>query len=389
MDRKQFLLDEAAAIADKAEAEGRQLTDDEQKTVESMLAKIKEWDAQQAWVSGDFSKVNDEALLKLIKGRRDSQALQQIMGAVSTKDAGHAGSGFAETIIESGWSLKGQSTVTVDGFKALGLKDVTVPSAETYARVEAGLNPLGQDQRFLFRALPAVNLEENTAVQDFRQTGSRTVDGNVERDTDSTADKAELDVTVENSVVEVRQFAVVLEAIPNQILESIDGFRAYLNSEGQFQVEKALDAHVVAQIAAASPADTAEGLNLVERIRFGVRDMRANGASPSILAAGPTDSAELDLFQTGADDNYVFATRATGSSSPLWGNRLVETPAVTGDPILIDPQLLGRVYIGRMKFDADPFTGFRKNLTNIRIEVNGLFHVRQSDGAQILGEESS
>ena len=44
--------------------------------------------------------------------------------------------------------------------------------------------------------------------------------------------------------------------------------------------------------------------------------------------------------------------------------------------------MLGVLYLSSLRFDADPYTGFRKNLTTLRIEVKGLFHVRNVRGAR-------
>jgi hypothetical protein len=43
--------------------------------------------------------------------------------------------------------------------------------------------------------------------------------------------------------------------------------------------------------------------------------------------------------------------------------------------------MLGMLYLGIARFEADTFTGFKKNLTTLRVEVTGLYHVRNSDGA--------
>ncbi len=51
-------------------------------------------------------------------------------------------------------------------------------------------------------------------------------------------------------------------------------------------------------------------------------------------------------------------------------------------PYLIDSNMLGRLYLGTMRLDADPFTGFTKNLTTLRCEVKALFHVRNAKGAR-------
>ena len=49
--------------------------------------------------------------------------------------------------------------------------------------------------------------------------------------------------------------------------------------------------------------------------------------------------------------------------------------------MLIDPDRLGRLYLGTVRVDADPFTGFKKNLTTLRVETTALYHVRNIQGA--------
>ena len=44
--------------------------------------------------------------------------------------------------------------------------------------------------------------------------------------------------------------------------------------------------------------------------------------------------------------------------------------------------MLGALYLGVMRFDADPYTGFTKDLTTLRVETSALFHVRDSRGAR-------
>lgn len=67
---------------------------------------------------------------------------------------------------------------------------------------------------------------------------------------------------------------------------------------------------------------------------------------------------------------------------PIYGTTVVERIGGGTDPIyLIDPEMLGRLYIGSMRFDADPYTGFATNTTNLRVEVNALMHIRNSQGA--------
>jgi hypothetical protein len=38
--------------------------------------------------------------------------------------------------------------------------------------------------------------------------------------------------------------------------------------------------------------------------------------------------------------------------------------------------MLGTLYTGTLRFDANPFRQFSKNLTDIRVEMHALMHVR-------------
>ena len=76
----------------------------------------------------------------------------------------------------------------------------------------------------------------------------------------------------------------------------------------------------------------------------------------------------------------MFPLNAAGAS-PLWNLRVIERPGTT-PPYVIDPAMLGVLYLGGMRFDADPYTGFKKNLTNLRVETSALYHVRNARGAR-------
>jgi hypothetical protein len=84
----------------------------------------------------------------------------------------------------------------------------------------------------------------------------------------------------------------------------------------------------------------------------------------------------------------VFATRDTGSASPIWGLRVVERiGAGTEAPYLLDTSGIGTLHLGRLRVEADPFAGlggknFAKNLTDLRFEVKALFAVRQAEAAR-------
>jgi hypothetical protein len=289
---------------------------------------------------------------------------------------------LADRILERGWDLKKNPSVTIPAeelVSPLETRAQSLPAVSSWARLPGVIVPLGMDQRFLFPNLPTVPAGQSSTVLDWKQS-ARTLTGTVNRVLSSVAAKATLDVTVAAVTEDIQQFAVVLAAIPNQILESIPAFTDYMNSEGAFQIAKAIDTHVLAQIVAATPSFSNTGTTLIDKIRTQIGTMRGTGANPTLTVLNPTDATSLDLLADAG--GYVFATRATGSSSPIYGTTVIERIGGGSDPIyLIDPELLGRLYIGNMRFDADPFTGFASNTTSLRVEVNAIFHVRNVQGA--------
>lgn len=282
-------------------------------------------------------------------------------------------------LLKRGWNLKTQPSITIPADDLVETRAQTVPAVNSWARLPGVLVPLGQDQRFLFPRLNTTSTGESTTILDWKQS-ARTLTGTVARNLNAVTSKATLDTTTAAVVEDLQQFAVVLPTIPNQILESIPAFTDFMNSEGAFQIAKAIDTHVLAQIVASTPLFSNTGTTLIDKIRTQIGTMRGSGANPTLLVLNPTDATSLDLLADAG--GYVFATRATGTSSPIYGTTVVERIGGGTDPIyLIDPDMLGVLYMGSMRFDADPYTGFATNTTNLRVEVNALFHVRNSQGA--------
>jgi hypothetical protein len=292
--------------------------------------------------------------------------------------------GFGDAIMRSGWNLWEQRHVA--GIPLSELR--TLPDVVDWSpRVIDGVQALGRDERWLWPFLPSQDIGTDTSVQDFRQTGERTVSGTIQRDLDATTDKATLAVAIEHVVAEVKQLAVVIEDIPSALLESLQGARAFYDSEARFQLNAALDAHVMAMIDAANPSTSWTGDNLVERVRHGIAAMRAVGSVPRLLVVNPTDAAALDLFQHGeSESTYMFPTREAGVGSPLWGLRLIERTSDDDPPMLIDPQRLGLLYTGMLGVLADPYSKMKKNLVDLRFEMSTLMHVRTADAVLKIEE---
>ena len=78
----------------------------------------------------------------------------------------------------------------------------------------------------------------------------------------------------------------------------------------------------MAAIVSAAPPFGQTGTTLVDKLRNAVASMRATGFNPDPAVLNPTDAASLDLTADAGGD--IFPTRATGTSLPLWGLRVVE-----------------------------------------------------------------
>ncbi len=288
--------------------------------------------------------------------------------------------GLAAEMLKGGFNFDA-NRLKVSGSAFDALKANDFPDVTDIARSAPVIVPMGMDKRFIWPLMPRENLGDSLSIQDFKQT-ARTLNGTVQRAVDSTSDKADLSVTIDLVNEAVKQHAVTIDNIPNAILRSMSQLSALLATEGEFQVHKSLDAHVMAQIVAASPPFGNTGANLIERVRNGITSMRAEGANPTLLVVNPTDAAALDLLQY-ADGVFIFPINGNTNGDPLWNIRVIERiGAGTEPPYLLDPQMLGVLYLGAMDFDADPYTGFKKNLTTLRVETTALMHVRNAKGAR-------
>ena len=373
-------LSRASKISERAEAQGRALTSEERKQVSDCLDQIREIKASEAWAEGRISDMTKDDW----EHRRNQEADEALKSQIAAFNGSLNGGGmsFGDAVFRAGFSLKAQPQVTIPVASAL-FKAPTWPAVADWNRLAPVTVPMGTDQRFLYPNLVSQSVGPESAIQDFRQT-VRTLTGSVQRNLDAVTDKANVDTTLTLVSENLSEFATTVNGIPNAVLESISTARDWLNSEMQFQVEKGLDAHVFSQIVAASPPFGNTGADTITRVRNAIASMRAEGANPDLLVMNSTDAAALDLSTSGTSTPYLFAVREPGGASPLFGLRVIERTSATGaePPYLLDSNKLGRLYLGSMRIDADPFTGFTKNLTTLRCEVKALFHVRDAKGAR-------
>jgi hypothetical protein len=249
-----------------------------------------------------------------------------------------------------------------------------------------GVIPTAQDRRFLAPRLRTEQIDDFTlSLSDWKQTGSRSVSGEVERSPTDTSEKAQLSIAVEHEAVELKQLAIVVDDLPSKLV-SAEGFAEWCEIELEYQLARSLDAHILSQITAASPPTGKEGEGKLEEIRNAVKAMRALGASPTLLACSPDYAAELDTLTAGVDKLPIFPLGAVGGSNPLFGLQPVEIPGIES-VTLIDPALLGIDYLGYARLLLDPYSGMSRNTLRLRLEHEALFHVRSIEGAYVIEGE--
>jgi hypothetical protein len=366
MDSKTALLDQAQAIVDAAAGRPGGLTADEKARTRLLLAKA--------------ARRDHEAEVEAIEAGRGSMSAAGFGGMIAGEFGKAAGA-------DGRLDTKALRSVDVSGARALGIKAPTLTDAgpATWQPTSAGVIPIGQDRRYVYANLPAIDAGDATSVDDFR-VSNVAVTGSVERAIAATTDKAVASPTLVHVNTPLKQHAVIIDALPNALLGSMTGLRQVLDAQGRHLVSQSLDAHVYGQLVEDAPNGTT-GTGLVAQVRNAVGAVRSAGHNPDLLIVSPDDAVDLDLYEDSAGQ-LVFSTRTSGDASPLFGLTLIETPAAAdADPLLVASGSIGRLYLGRLAIDADPFGAgnFRKNLTDLRFELAALMHVADPSAAYRIG----
>jgi hypothetical protein len=362
---------EAKQLLAQADLEGRDLTPDERGQFETALAKSRQ--AREA--EGD-GKAQAERIGRMIGGD-DISASGQPTGWAGVANAIANKKQYSVEVPTEG--LVGKAA------PARG-KSLTANDLDEGAPFQIpGFMPLGADRRFLYPLLNRTVVTTELSASDFRQEGSRAIDGSgeVERELTGTTEKAELDLEVSFINEPLKQVAVVIKDVPNALVDASGALQAFLSSEGQYQLDRAIDSHVLASIEGVEFLANQEGSTQVEQIRRAIGDHRAAGYNPTVLAADPTTAADLDLFATGADNAFSFPLGSYGASSPLFGLTVAENAGVT-DMTLIDPLAVGTLCLGPTAIEVDRSQGFTKNTSIVRLEASVLMVVRNPEGIYVI-----
>lgn len=360
------LIDEGQRIV--ANAGRRRLTDQERDQVERLLEEAE-------------------------AGRADVELTRKIDQMDAQFSPSHHTKGFGDRLLEAGLAqgpsgnldVKASRSCTLSIFSALGKAQVVPGTVDISPKPADGVEPLGRDERFAYSFMRQADLGVDLSVRDFRET-ARAATGTIERDPVSTAGKATLGVTVTAVNTAVKQEAIILDAIPNAVLESLDSFREFADAELRFQIQKAIDLHVYSSLNTGASFGTT-GTTMIEKLRNAITAVQADGYTPDLAFLNPSDAAALDLSADAG--GFVFPVRTTGTSSPLWNLRIVTRTGAAGTepPLVVDTTRVGVLYMGQMRFDLDPFSSvssanFENNTTDIRCEANVLMHVRSAKAAR-------
>jgi hypothetical protein len=367
------------------------------------LAKLKqsavaaaEGESEEGGPAYETAKAASEQLREIErKLASEEERSRDLLRRVADSEVGVAGFSFPGV---SGWAdaarrldlAHGEMRVDLAGgallqrpMAAVNVQDFSGSGAGV-VRVAATAPP--QDRRFAYPALRQQLVDSgDLAVGGFTVSFTTTeleLTG-IERAPTATDPKAELDANVGWEQKDLRQFAITMDDVPVKILEAENQLRELLESEMRYRLDLALDAHVISAIQAAAPPAGLTGTTMVEQVRNAVAGSRALGANPSVLLLSPADAAALDLTTTGADGMFVFAVRDTGSASPLWSLVIRESESVS-DPTLLDPAILGPLFVGTGTVLVDPYSSMERNVVRLRVEIEALCFVRDARGAYVI-----
>lgn len=292
----------------------------------------------------------------------------------------------------NGWGVIAKAISATVGEK--GKADVSLKSltdsidSDFQARVAAGIATLPQDERYIYQLIEGVDAGDSLFVADFRLTArsetTTSTGGPVERDPKGTAKKALLNVTVASFTEPIKQLAIIADGLPNAVVASAPQLTSVLSSEMQKALNKALDAHVLAAITAASPETATSGDSVEAAVRSAITHMTDDGLNPDVVVLNPVDAATVDL--------HTFETKVT--AFPFGLKVVTSNDAAQGSPLVLDTSELGVLYKGAAQAASDPYNGisganFQENLTDLRLEFNTLAVIRQAKAAVFADIEGS
>jgi hypothetical protein len=288
------------------------------------------------------------------------------------------GNGLYAAMRAAGYDRKMQprATVPFEFFRRQGMEATATFDGPSYAPAVPRFTQspgLGADRRFLYPSLRSEPVApDETSVSTFRQK-ARTLPtlGDMVRDLAATSAKPETATQAELLNVPLHQIATVESEVPNIMLESA-ALRGWIDEDLRLAFASGVDAHVLAQIEAASPATGGAGGDLLESILLAAAAVADAGYSPSLFVANPDIQIDLTLATQPGTGDYIFS----GNPMPLQGLQRV---AVAGAMVayVIDPGAAGTFYSSPVTIATFEENAGKTNTSTVRIESNGVFIVQR------------
>lgn len=358
----------AQSIKAKAEAAGRGMSDSELETCTKALA--------------EYHRIGEG--IKALEGEvslRDN--LKAFTGSVDLS-VGGSGQDLAAAVKAENFDRHSKTQVEVP-FKSIlhtngigiGTKAVTLTGDVSHlSSHRATAAALGLESNYLF---PELNLEGvgsgETGILTFRQT-SRTLPDPATMIRGITATTAKPETQTDAEVVSeaLNQIPTVVTGVPNVFLENNGRgtYKDFISTDLGHAYARAVDWHVLDEIAATTPDAGAAGENILEATIHAARAVSANGYSPDILAASPEDLIDLTLLRQPGTDDYVGGQM----DSALNGLKRVAVRGLT-TPMVLSSRAIGTLYMSPVRFSVHEENNGTTNTSTCRLEANGLFVVQR------------
>jgi HK97 family phage major capsid protein len=156
---------------------------------------------------------------------------------------------------------------------------------------------------------------------------------------------------------------------------------SYIEGELRWGVIDKIETEIAANLNGVATAPVTAA-TLIEAIRIGMGAVSAAGGNPGVLLANPADAAALDMA--------IFNTGGVGAlyGANVWGLRVITANAITaGTPLVLDPRaavVYQRSGVELLMTDSDivgagatAVSGFRSNILTLLAEARALPTVQQ------------
>ena len=317
------------------------------------------------------------------EGDRDdrARAVDDFVAKITGRTGTPGGMGSLSAALKTaGFSLRTKSEVsdipieTAMGvqFKAGSLDGGT--DIENVSPIRVTQSPLGYDERFLAPFLPTQGINfTDTAVQGFSQK-SRNLGNAADgiRTIGAVTTKPEVGSVFEVGALETKQIAWKQSGTPNILME-LSAVRGFIDYDLRLAFARSVDNHILAQIAAASPATSGTGANELEQILYAREVVRTAGYSPNMVVMSPADGLAMDLLLAPGTGDYL-GDRMKGLISEI---QRVEVPGIT-TTYLLDSRAVGTFFVSPARLQAFEENDGATNTTLVRLEATGVFRMERA-----------